>query len=72
MKGEGRRNVVWMGAVSLFADVAGEMIAPILPLFITATLGAPATAVGLVDGTAELAASAFRAVGGWWSDRAGR
>ncbi len=67
-----RRNVVWLGTVSFFADVAGEMIAPILPLFLTVTLGAPATAVGLVDGSAELAASAFRAVGGWWSDRAGR
>jgi MFS family permease len=67
-----RRNVYLLGAVSFFADVAGDMIAPILPLYLTATLGAPATAVGLVDGSAELAASVFRAVGGWWSDRAGR
>ena len=65
------RNVVWMGAVSFFADVAGEMIAPLLPLYITLVLGAPATAVGFVDGAADLAASVFRAVGGWWSDRAG-
>ena len=72
MQGEARRNVIGMGAVSFFADVAGEMIAPILPLFLTVTLGAPPTVVGLVDGTAELAASLFRAVGGWWSDRAGR
>ncbi|OGR47524.1 MAG: hypothetical protein A2X40_07440 [Elusimicrobia bacterium GWC2_65_9] len=61
-----------MGAVSFFADVAGEMIAPILPLFITVTLGASPSAVGLVDGSAELAASLFRAVGGWWSDRVGK
>lgn len=66
------RNVVWLGVVSFFADVAGEMIAPLLPLYMTTVLGAPATAVGFVDGAAELAASAFRAVGGWWSDRAGR
>lgn len=66
------KGVVWLGVVSFFADVAGEMIAPLLPLYMTAVLGAPATAVGLVDGAAELAASAFRAVGGWWSDRAGR
>lgn len=69
-KGVGR-NVVWMGAVSFFADVAGEMIAPLLPLYMTAVLGAPATAVGLVEGAAELSASVFRGVGGWWSDRAG-
>ncbi|MDE2510045.1 MAG: MFS transporter, partial [Elusimicrobia bacterium] len=72
MKEESRRNVIGLGAVSFFADVAGEMIAPILPLYLTATLGAPPTVVGLVDGSAELAASLFRAVGGWWSDRAGR
>ena len=47
------------------------MIAPLLPLYITTVLGAPATAVGLVEGAAELSASVFRAVGGWWSDRAG-
>lgn len=72
MKDGARRNVVVLGTVSFFADIAGEMIAPILPLFLTVTLGAPATAVGLVDGAAEAAASLFRAVGGWWSDRAGR
>ncbi len=60
-----------MGVVSFFADVAGEMIAPLLPLYITSVLGAPATAVGLIDGVAELSASVFRAAGGWWSDRAG-
>lgn len=70
IKGVGR-NVVWMGAVSFLADVAGEMIAPLLPLYMTAVLGAPATAVGFVDGAADLTASVFRAVGGWWSDRAG-
>jgi len=61
-----------MGTVSLLADVAGEMIVPVLPLFLTITLGAPPSAVGLVEGSAELAASLFRAVGGWWSDRVGR
>jgi MFS family permease len=72
VKESARRNVMTLGAVSFFADIAGEMIAPILPLYLTVTLGAPPTAVGLVDGSAELAASLFRAVGGWWSDRAGR
>lgn len=70
VKGVGR-NVYMMGAVSFFADVAGEMIAPLLPLYMTSVLGAPPTAVGLVEGAAELSASVFRGVGGWWSDRAG-
>jgi MFS family permease len=47
------------------------MIAPLLPLYMTTVMGAPATAVGLVEGAAELSASVFRGVGGWWSDRAG-
>lgn len=72
MDADARRNVVRLGWVSLLADVAGEMIAPILPLYVTGVLGLPVTAVGLIDGAAELSASAFRAVGGWWSDRAGR
>lgn len=72
MKDGVRRNVYALGSVSFFADVAGEMVAPILPLYLTITLGAPPTAVGLVEGSAELAASLFRAVGGWWSDRAGK
>jgi MFS family permease len=67
-----RRNVVRLGWVSLLADVSGELIAPILPLYLTGVLGLPVSAVGLVDGAAELSASLFRAVGGWWSDRAGR
>ena len=67
-----RRNVVAMGTVSFFADIAGEMVAPILPLFIVSTLGAPPLAVGLVDGAADLTASACRALGGWWTDRARR
>lgn len=64
------RNVVWLGVVSFFADVAGDMITPLLPLYMTSVLGASATAVGLVEGSADLAASVFRAAGGWWSDRA--
>lgn len=72
MNPDARKNVVRLGWVSLLADVAGEMIAPILPLYMTGTLGLPVSAVGLVDGCAELSASLFRAVGGWWSDRAGR
>lgn len=72
MDADARRNVVRLGWVSLLADVAGEMIAPVLPLYVTGVLGLPVSAVGLIDGAAELSASAFRAVGGWWSDRAGR
>jgi MFS family permease len=58
--------------VSLLGDISSEMIYPILPLFITQTLRAPATAVGLIEGVAVGSASIVSGVSGWISDRIGR
>ena len=66
------RNVVFMGVVSGLTDISSEMLYPVLPLFLTGVLHAPMTAVGLIEGLAEAAASLFKAAGGWWSDRARR
>ena len=64
---------VWaLGWVSFFSDVASEMIYPLLPLFVTRTLGAPMKAVGLIEGVAEGTSSVLRLVAGWLSDRMGR
>lgn len=65
-------NVVLLGVISFFADVAGEMIYPLVPVFLTVTLGAPPSALGLVEGVAESASSLLRVVSGWISDRIGR
>ncbi|MBI3625226.1 MAG: MFS transporter [Candidatus Rokubacteria bacterium] len=48
------------------------MIYPLLPLFVTRTLGAPMKAVGLIEGVAEATSSVLRLVAGWLSDRLGR
>jgi MFS family permease len=48
------------------------MIYPLLPLFLTRTLGAPMKAVGLIEGFAEATSSVLRIVAGWLSDRVGR
>ena len=48
------------------------MIYPLLPLFLTRTLGAPMKAVGLIEGVAEATSSGFRLLAGWLSDRMGR
>jgi len=48
------------------------MIYPLLPLFLTRTLGAPMKAVGLIEGTAEATSSGLRLAAGWLSDRIGR
>ncbi len=66
------RNVIALGFTSLLTDVSSEMLVPILPLFITVTLGASAMSLGLVEGVAECAASLLRTTSGWLSDRMGR
>ncbi len=66
------RNVVLLGVVSLFADISSEMVYPLIPLFLTTTLGAPVVAVGLIEGVAESTASLLKWVFGWFSDRISR
>lgn len=63
------RNVLAMGVVSFFNDIASEMIYPIIPIFLTSALGAPATVVGLIEGISESTASFFKVISGWLSDR---
>ena len=63
------RNVVLLGIVSFFADISSEMVYPLIPLFLTTTLGAPVVAVGLIEGVAESSASLLKWIFGWFSDR---
>lgn len=63
------RNVVVLGVVSLLTDLSGQMVFPLLPLYITAVLGGGAMAVGLVEGAAEATASLLKVVSGYWSDK---
>jgi MFS family permease len=58
--------------VSFLTDAASEMILPVLPLFLTRTLGAGPAFVGLIEGAAEASSSLFKAAGGRVSDRLGR
>jgi MFS family permease len=66
-----KRPVFVLGIVSFLTDVSSEMVYPLVPLFLTSTLGAPLVAVGLIEGLAEGAASLFKTAGGWLSDRLG-
>jgi len=63
------RNVVLLSWVSFFADVSGEMIYPLLPLFIVGVLGAPATVLGGIEGVAIALVAFLTAIAGWQSDR---
>lgn len=62
------RTVVFLGLVSFLNDTASEMITPLLPLFLTATLGAGPAVVGLVEGVAEATASLLKLVSGRLAD----
>src|SRR5436190_6570020 len=47
------KNTFRMAAAALFADMATEMLTPVLPIFLTQTLNATGSVVGLVDGAAQ-------------------
>lgn len=66
------RNVKMLGLVSLLTDASSEAVYPILPLFLTNVLGAPVSAVGLIESVAEATGSLMRVASGWLSDRIGR
>jgi MFS family permease len=66
------RNVYALTAVSFLTDVSSEMIYPLLPAFLTMTLGASAGFVGTIEGAAESTAALLKLASGWWSDRVQR
>jgi len=63
------RNVIGLSAVSFFTDVSTEMIYPLLPVFLAGVLGANASFIGAIEGTAETTASLLKLLSGWWSDK---
>ena len=62
------RQVWALGWVSLFTDISSEAIISVLPLFLTTTLGASVTTVGLIEGIAEATASILKVFSGAISD----
>ena len=71
-KDPSRRSVLALGWVSFLTDVSSDMIYPLLPAFLTKTLGAGPAAVGLIEGVAETTASLAKIGSGVWSDRVRR
>lgn len=62
------RVVIILGFVSLFTDVATEMIYPLVPVFVAA-LGSGAILLGVIEGVAETTASMLNLVSGIVSDK---
>lgn len=67
-----RRSVIALGWVSFLTDMSSDMIYPLLPAFLTKSLGAGPAAVGLIEGLAETTASLTKIGSGIWSDRVRR
>jgi len=63
------RAVWFFGATSLLNDFASEMVYPLLPAFVTRTLGGGALALGVLDGLADSVAAGFKLLSGYLADR---
>lgn len=61
-----------MGLASLFSDMNHEMASSVLPVFLSSVLGAPAFALGVIEGVADGVSTIFELWSGWYSDRVGR
>ena len=57
-----------IGAASLFSDLGHEIPTALLPSFLTSTLGAPAAALGLIEGVADGLAGVAKLGGGALAD----
>jgi len=63
------KNTFLLASTSLFADISTEMLYPILPIFITETLKASASVVGLVEGFAQATQNIVQGFAGTLSDK---
>jgi MFS family permease len=63
-----RRGVLGIGLASLFSDWGHEAATSILPAFL-ASLGAPAIALGVIEGVSDGFSSFAKLAGGWIADR---
>lgn len=66
-------RTVWaLGLVSLLMDISSEMVAALLPLYLTIGLGASALAVGVIEGVSIAIATMVKFLSGLMADRLGR
>lgn len=63
------KNTFLLAFASLFADISTEMLYPVLPVFLTQTLQASGSIVGLVDGFAQAAQNIVQGFSGTLSDK---
>lgn len=62
-------NIIVLGLISFFMDIATEMVYPIIPLYLTTVFGATPALVGIIEGIAESTASLLRVFSGYITDK---
>jgi MFS family permease len=63
------RNTFLLAFASFFADISTEMLYPVLPVFLTQSLNASGSVVGLIDGFAQATQNIVQGFSGAVSDR---
>lgn len=66
------QNVFVFGFVSMLTDFSSEVTVKTLPLFLANVLGVEPSIIGFIEGLAETAATLFKWMFGWLSDRLSR
>lgn len=64
------RNTIGMSLTSFFSDAGHEMATAVLPGFLS-TIGAPPSALGIIEGVSDAISSFTKLLGGWISDKFG-
>ena len=72
MKSRISKQVFILGMVSLFTDIASEMLYPVTPIFLTTVLGSSMAVVGVIEGIAEVTAGLLKGYFGNLSDKLGK
>jgi len=66
------KQVFILSMVSLFTDLASEMLYPVTPIFLTSVLGSSMAVVGLIEGIAEVTSGLLKGYFGILSDKLGK
>ncbi len=63
------KNIILLGFVSLCNEIASEMVTSVLPVFFSVVLRTGASALGLVEGSADAVANIMRIFSGYATDK---
>jgi MFS family permease len=66
------KQIIILGLISFFTDMASEMLYPVTPIFLTEVLGASMAVVGIIEGIAEFTAGLLKGYFGKMSDKIGK